>query len=215
MPQIQISVYDNKVIIWNNGRLPDDWTVERLFAKHASHPFNPDIANAFFRAGMIETWGRGIKKMQAACRKRKVPEPVLLYETTGLWVRFETGAAAPVTAPVNEYVLRLLKVLERQQALSNSDICQQLGLRSRRRTRETYIKPTLNAGLIEHTIPDKPRSRLQKYQLTNTGRAALQARPMGPNRGEVETKSQTGALVLFYLLKQKRPPAAKKAVAPL
>lgn len=31
--------------------------------KHSSQPYNPDVANAFFRAGMIETWGRGIERI--------------------------------------------------------------------------------------------------------------------------------------------------------
>jgi ATP-dependent DNA helicase RecG len=35
----------------------------RLFEKHASMPYNPLIANAFFRAGLIEAWGRGIYKI--------------------------------------------------------------------------------------------------------------------------------------------------------
>jgi len=54
---IQISVYPDKLMIWNPGELPLDWTVEKLLGKHASIPFNPDIANVFFRAGMIEAWG--------------------------------------------------------------------------------------------------------------------------------------------------------------
>lgn len=53
---VQISVYDNKLIIWNSGVLPENWTVERLKTKHPSLPFNPDIANSFFRAGVIEAW---------------------------------------------------------------------------------------------------------------------------------------------------------------
>jgi len=32
---IQISVYDNKLMIWNAGQLPPDWTLEQLSAKHA------------------------------------------------------------------------------------------------------------------------------------------------------------------------------------
>ena len=39
-----------------------------------SKPFNPNIANGFFRAGFIETWGRGIEKICEACnyyRERK------------------------------------------------------------------------------------------------------------------------------------------------
>lgn len=36
-------------MIWNPGLLPQGWTLTHLTAKHASYPFNPDIANVFFR----------------------------------------------------------------------------------------------------------------------------------------------------------------------
>ena len=52
---VQISVYGDKVMVWNPGQLPTDRTVEQLLAKHASQLFNPDIARAFFRAGFIES----------------------------------------------------------------------------------------------------------------------------------------------------------------
>jgi hypothetical protein len=75
-------------MLWNAGELPPDWTVAKLKAKHSSRPFNPDVANAFFRAGMIEAWGRGIELILQACRDAHSPEPKLLYEQTGLWVEF-------------------------------------------------------------------------------------------------------------------------------
>lgn len=65
---IQISIYDDKVVIWNSGQLPEDWTLERLHEKHPSVPYNPLLANAFFRAGYIEAWGRGIEKIDRECR---------------------------------------------------------------------------------------------------------------------------------------------------
>jgi len=34
---------------------------------HDSIPYNPDIANVFFRAGYIETWGQGIQKICDEC----------------------------------------------------------------------------------------------------------------------------------------------------
>ena len=40
--------------IVNGGVLPDGWTVETLLSSHRSFPYNPDIANAFFRSGEIE-----------------------------------------------------------------------------------------------------------------------------------------------------------------
>ncbi len=38
---------------------------------------------------------------------------------------------------------------------------------------EHYLKPALDDGLIEMTIPDKLNSRLQKYRLTDKGRQWL------------------------------------------
>jgi ATP-dependent DNA helicase RecG len=73
---IQISVYPNRMIFWNEGQLPENWTVEKLTQKHPSKPHNPDIANTFFRAGYIESWGRGTIKMINACKAHKIAPPV-------------------------------------------------------------------------------------------------------------------------------------------
>lgn len=76
---IQIKVYENKIIFWNEGELPEKWTIERLKQKHPSNPYNPDIANAFFRAGLIESWGRGIEKIETECRNHGIPVPEYEY----------------------------------------------------------------------------------------------------------------------------------------
>ena len=77
---IQISVYSNKIIFWNEGQLPENWTVDRLTEKHPSKPFNPDIANTLFRAGYIESWGRGTIKIINACKAHKIAPPI--FENT-------------------------------------------------------------------------------------------------------------------------------------
>lgn len=46
-----------------------------------------------------------------------------------------------------------------------------LGLRDKTHLREHYINPALAEGYVEMTIPDKPNSRLQKYRLTDAGKA--------------------------------------------
>lgn len=73
---IQISVYPNRIIFWNEGQLPDNWTVDRLTLKHPSKPHNPDIANVLFRAGYIESWGRGTIKMINACKAHRIAPPI-------------------------------------------------------------------------------------------------------------------------------------------
>lgn len=101
---IQISVYDDKLMMWNAGELPPNWTEASFMGKHNSHPFNPDVANAFFRAGRIEAWGRGIERIYQACRSEGMPKPKLRFETAGLWVVFkypkEAVVAAAGTAPL-------------------------------------------------------------------------------------------------------------------
>ena len=73
---IQISVYRDRIIFWNEGQLPENWTVDRLTQKHPSKPFNPDIANTLFRAGYIESWGRGTIKIINSCKEHKIAPPI-------------------------------------------------------------------------------------------------------------------------------------------
>jgi len=46
-------------------------------------------------------------------------------------------------------------------------------IRDREHFRKTYLNPLVAAGLVELTIPDKPRSSKQRYRLTGAGRAHL------------------------------------------
>lgn len=52
---IQISVYEDRMYIANCGCLPENWTLENLMRKHASSPYNPNIAHVFYLAGFIES----------------------------------------------------------------------------------------------------------------------------------------------------------------
>lgn len=76
-----------------------------------------------------------------------------------------------VTGEVTGEVKKLLQVL--QGEMSRSELQDSLGLKHEDHFRNAYLRPGLDAGLIAMTIPDKPRSRLQKYRLTVEGRAVL------------------------------------------
>ena len=60
---VQIRIEDKAMYISNSCVFPSDWTAENLMKTHTSRPYNPDIANTFFRAGYIEAWGRGVQKI--------------------------------------------------------------------------------------------------------------------------------------------------------
>ena len=119
---IQISVYDNQLIIWNEGELPEDWTVAKLKIKHPSRPYNPDIANAFFRSGLIESWGRGTIKILNEAKAAKTPAPVFRYDDSGFYVIFNFEEIS-----IEQKVLDLLKVnpkitrIEIAESLGTSD----------------------------------------------------------------------------------------------
>ncbi|QDT53891.1 hypothetical protein Pan44_19170 [Caulifigura coniformis] len=81
---IQIKVYEDRMSIWNPGHLPENWTPEKVMQQHSSKPFNPEIANTFFRSGEIEMWGRGIERMIEECRAAGFPAPVIKYDA-GDW----------------------------------------------------------------------------------------------------------------------------------
>jgi ATP-dependent DNA helicase RecG len=49
----------------------------------------------------------------------------------------------------------------------------QLGIKNKKHFLESYLKPAIESGLLEMTIPDKPNSPLQQYRLTLLGRQWL------------------------------------------
>ena len=82
---IQVSVYLDRIMVWNAGELPENWGVERLFEKHPSLAPNPSVANGFFRAGDIEAWGRGYRRMARVMSEWKLLPPVVRVDN-GLMV---------------------------------------------------------------------------------------------------------------------------------
>ena len=82
---IQIRIEEEQIIISNRCILPEGWTAETLMQPHDSIPYNPDIANVFYRAGYIETWGQGIQKICDECTALGAELP--RYEILGTGIR--------------------------------------------------------------------------------------------------------------------------------
>ena len=54
--------------------------------------------------------------------------------------------------------------------MSRKELMAALGLKDRMYFSKSYLNPALDARMIEMTIPEKPKSRFQKYRLTKAGR---------------------------------------------
>ncbi|RLC35486.1 MAG: transcriptional regulator [Candidatus Nealsonbacteria bacterium] len=105
--EIQIKIYDDRLWIWNPGKLPKQLTIESLKTEHSSFPKNPLIASVFYYAGFIERWGSGIKRMIDLCKAQKLPEPEFKEEFGGISVYFHKDI-------YTEEYLRKLGLNERQ-----------------------------------------------------------------------------------------------------
>jgi ATP-dependent DNA helicase RecG len=85
---IQIRVFPDRLEIYNQGRIPVEWSFEKFLGKHPSKPTNPDVAYTFYRAGFIESWGRGIDLILSECEAHGIPRPLFNIDFDGLEISF-------------------------------------------------------------------------------------------------------------------------------
>lgn len=76
-PAIQMRIYDRSIELWNYGLLPKELTPAALMQKHSSYPRNHNIANVFYKAGFVESWGRGFKKIAEEFERASLPLPTI------------------------------------------------------------------------------------------------------------------------------------------
>ncbi|MBR6067054.1 MAG: putative DNA binding domain-containing protein [Bacteroidales bacterium] len=88
-PQIQMRVWDHHVEIWNDGELPNQITPENIEKVHASYPRNKNLAFAFYKAGFIESWGRGWQKICDGFVTAGLPKPTIESKQGGVLVTFQ------------------------------------------------------------------------------------------------------------------------------
>ncbi|MCB0476753.1 MAG: putative DNA binding domain-containing protein [Crocinitomicaceae bacterium] len=126
---IQISVYNEKIIFWNEGQLPENWTVDKLSSKHPSKPFNPDIANTLFRAGYIESWGRGTIKMINACKEHKIAPPIFSNEPPDFQVELIKYSDHGLSAMgLKEELRKVVLYTQEHESITNTQVQELCGV---------------------------------------------------------------------------------------
>ena len=192
---VAVAMYDDHLEITNPGALQFGITPEKLTKPHESKPWNPIIANVFYRAGIIERWGTGTLNIIDWCAENDNPEPTWQEQAGSVYVTFlpailpsvqqvpdkyptstrqvEAQVEAQVGAQVEAQVdLDILTVCA-EHPLSSSEIATALGHKKLSGNLRKALPRLKEAGFLEYTIPEKPKSRLQKYRLTEKGRKLL------------------------------------------
>lgn len=149
---IQIRIEDEAMYISNCCILPSNWTEETLMERHKSRPYNPDIANTFFRAGYVETWGRGIQKICEACRRHGIPVPEYTVLGGDITVKFTALKSAKALKPHADALAdalekRMLDILKANPKIKQADLVSALG--SSRATVQRIMKTFSDNGTIE------------------------------------------------------------------
>ena len=193
---IQIRVYENRLYIWNPGQLPEDWSLERLLSQHASKPFNPDVANAFFWAGEIESWGRGIQRIFGACHREGIPDPRLQVDPGELWVEFQFSDAylhrlGSTTRKASQEIRqetiqeKILSLLQENPSITKKAVAAHIGitLGSARHHLENLKK----SGHIRHVGPTKKG----RWEVSDAYLDTLGPTGRNPNISEKSTQETT------------------------
>lgn len=182
----EIAIYKNRIEIFNPGEFPEGYTPEDFVAgEEGSIPKNPLIANSLFLTKEIEKWGSGLKRIFEECsdnnikvefKNKKSGFSVIfyrksddeLYELTG-----DKNKNAQENAQENAQVNQKQTVRVSEKAIldfckepkSLKEIIEYFGYKSVRGFRENYINSLLKENKLKQTVPDKPKSRNQKYTI--------------------------------------------------
>ncbi len=179
-----VEIYTDRVEVVSPGGLPKGMTLADLGTKSVRR--NALIADLLHRIDFIEKAGTGIGRIREEVREQGCPEPE--FRVNG----FFTAIFKPnpeVRAQADEQVAAQVKprvgtksALSRHQVeiLANcledqslTTLMEIAGRSDRTKFRNQVLRPLIAQGLVEMTIPDKPRSSKQRYRLTRVGIESL------------------------------------------
>ena len=153
---IQMRVYNDRIWLWNSGGLPEGITFEQFMGAHSSCPRNRLIARAFYLAGFIESWGRGINKIKTEFIENGLEAPIYKEEMGGMSVYItrkkglygeDDGANDGANGTANDTV----NVVENKDITTNND----------------HINDPLNDPVNDPVNRNKSMSRVLKVVMDN------------------------------------------------
>jgi ATP-dependent DNA helicase RecG len=177
---IRIAFFDDRIEIENPGILMPGMTIKDM-KQGISRIRNPVIARFFREMNLIEQWGTGVPRMFKQAQELGLPEPQIME--IGMRMRFVVGLGEPiqiehtgkkdqaqVEAQVEAQVDFQILAACANAPLSSAEISTALGHKQLSGNLRKALPRLRQAELLEFTVPDKPKSRLQKYRITSKGR---------------------------------------------
>lgn len=120
---ISVKIYEDRMVIWNIGELPNQLSPDDLRKEHDSYPRNHLLAEVFYKGGYIESWGRGTIKVLEECQKHGLPEPVIEERGGGVSVTFFKEHKVEVLVaglPLNARQRKAVIYIDRHGFITNS-----------------------------------------------------------------------------------------------
>ena len=109
---LRISVYPDRIEIWNSGRLPSGLRPNDLRRSHPSILINPDIAQVFYLRGFMEKLGRGTEYIASAARRLGTNAPQWKTAETGVTLTIYAATRSLADMTLNDRQQRLLDHVE-------------------------------------------------------------------------------------------------------
>jgi len=165
----QVRIFDDRIEVWNPGRLPAGWTAETFLRKHESVPPNPLIARQFFWVKYVEEVGSGTNKIVKWCREWGLPNPVFEYTGTSIVVTLRKrladyaqvyAGASPHLGLVDRLVdglvasqRKMILLMAEQPSVSKKQMANSLGISTT--AIDKNIVQLKRKGFLRRVGPDK------------------------------------------------------------
>lgn len=167
---IQLVMYSDRMEIINPGGLYGRLTVDRL-GQAQPDTRNPALVTAMETLGKTENRYSGIPTIRYSMKKHSLPEPqfvnthgyfkVVLYNEEKLSPTIKTPYVNTTINTNFEDEKGLIEFCRIPR--TRAEIIQHLEIASGQYALRRYLDPLIIAGAIRLTIPDKPRSKDQRY----------------------------------------------------
>ena len=161
---VQISVFTDRLEVWNPGELLPPMTLEQLHKPHRSVTRNSRVCEALYLAGYIEKYGTGTLMMIQESIGHALPEPDFTQATgefiVTLWRDWLTESAL-TGMNLNDRQTAVIPHLKISRQLTNADYRQLTGATERTAVRD--LNDLVNKGLLVKTAKT---GRGAAYRLT-------------------------------------------------